>query len=491
MKSLSSERLKTFPELDDVMARLAATFDEPVGVIREYREVMALARAFNDEVVRPYASALSRDATLFPVEFVEAANRWGLYSLWIPRIFGGRGYPFFTVCLFLEELASACASMAHLVGVHYLGIATLFSGWNAEAAARICREVVEGERKGRPCLVSLAFAEPEVSMGGEGSGCRARRVAGGYSLTGSQVFVANGHLSTWYMLFAPEESPETSSRLALLAVKRGGDGFFMERGGVEKEGHSELIFDGYFVDEGDVLLDPRQVQEMMTYPMEAPLPGIDYIVSASRAGICAFGSGVARGAFEAARAYAESTKVGGVKLVEQGWVRSLLAKMYKNVSLSRLAYLEANDAIGLYRMYRLLQIKPLYYLMRWCPKWLMGRVVVPLASKWIDRWSLARGPAIHQEALPASDALGWVSLVGCAGTDAGVKNGQLALSLLGDSGAGPDAGMEKQLRDARFMQAHEGIHQRACENLFKCFIGDSLHREEAVWDLNIVGGFLL
>jgi len=507
MKRSPSDWVKTFPRFDDVMLSLAATRKQPAGMIREYREVMALARAFNDEVVRPYALKLdrevSRDPTFLPFEFVAEANRWGLYSLWIPRIFGGRGYSLPSICLFLEELASACTAMANLVGVHYLGIATLFSSWNAEAASRICREVVEGERKDRPCLVSLALTEPdagtdieEVELMDKGSiTCRATQVDGGYSVTGNKVFISNGHLSTWHMLFAFEDTGKPSSSLALLAVKTGWEGFSFGR--MEKKmgqkgcPASELIFKDCFVSSEHVLLDPRQVRALKRSSMDTTMQVIDYIFSVSRAGVCAFGAGVARGAFETALAYAESTRVGGVRLVDQGWVQSLLAEMYTNVTLSRLAYMEANYANGLYGMYRLLQFKPLYYLMKWSPRWLMQRAVAPLFSKRLATWFLRKAHFNLQRDAEISRTSGWASLAKCVGTDAGVKNGQLALSLMGRTGVRHDGGAEKHLRDAKLMQIYEGTNQLNRQNLFKCLIGDgggstgrSFEDEEVAWSVN-------
>ena len=70
---------------------------------------MALARKFNDEVVRPQAAQLDRkvqeDPDYLPLEFIEEANRWGLYTLWIPRIFGGKGYNLPSCSYFIEEIA--------------------------------------------------------------------------------------------------------------------------------------------------------------------------------------------------------------------------------------------------------------------------------------------------------------------------------------------------------------------------------------------------
>ena len=62
----------------------------------------------------------------------------------------------------LEELASGCTGMSNLVGVHYLGIATLCASWNMRLMNKLMRDTVEGEKTGVPCLISLAITEPDA-----------------------------------------------------------------------------------------------------------------------------------------------------------------------------------------------------------------------------------------------------------------------------------------------------------------------------------------
>ena len=55
MKSL----LEREPRFDDMMVNLLSVPKLPKAVVRETREAVALARKFNDEVVRPYALELT------------------------------------------------------------------------------------------------------------------------------------------------------------------------------------------------------------------------------------------------------------------------------------------------------------------------------------------------------------------------------------------------------------------------------------------------
>ena len=474
------------PNFDDMICSLKAVSKQPKKMFKETKEVVALARKFNDEIVRPQAAALDRkvqqDPDYLPYDFIEEANRWGFYKMWIPRIFGGKGYNLPSFSYFIEEIASACTAMSNLIGVHYLGVATLISAWNTPIIQRVFREVVEGEKTGQPCLISLALTEPgagtdmeETELMDRGNvACHARKVAGGYVVNGSKVFISNGHLSTWHMLYSFADLEKPSSSFVMLAVKTGANGFSFGRK-ERKMGQkgcpaSELIFDDCFVPDENVCIDPEQTAKLSRSATETTMQLIDYLFGASRAGVGAFGTGVARGAFEAALKFAAETEVKGKLLINHEWAQSMLAQMYRNVLISRYAYVEANYAHGMDGMFRLLQLKPLYYLTRYTPSAVMKLVVTPLMDSRLGTWLMRK---LHcdlqtKEEIERTSGLG--SLAKFTGTDAGVKNGQMALDLMGQAGLRQDRLAEKHLRDAKLMQIYEGTNQLNRINLFKCLV---------------------
>ncbi len=89
---------------------------------------------------------------------------------------------------------------------------------------------------------------------------------------------------------------------------------------------------------------------------------------------------MARGAYEAALKFASETEIAGKLLVNHEWAQCLLAEMYKNVLLARLAYVEGNYANGLYGTYKLLQAKAIFYLTKYTPRFVFDAVVSPLMN---------------------------------------------------------------------------------------------------------------
>mmetsp|Transcript_21743 Transcript_21743/g.10192 ORF Transcript_21743/g.10192 Transcript_21743/m.10192 type:complete len:500 (-) Transcript_21743:3054-4553(-) len=474
-----------YPKFEDITCSLRAISRQPKEIFKETKEVIAIARKFNEEVVRPYALELDRkvheDPDFLAEEFIRKSGEWGFFTLWIPRLFGGKGYNLPSFSYFAEEIASACTAMANLIGVHYLGIATLIATWNTKMIMKVCNDVIEGEKSGTPCLLSIALTEPdagtdveEVELMDKGAiTCHAQKVKGGYLVNGRKVFISNGHLSNWHMLFSFSETNKPSENLVMLAVKTGAKGFSFGR--IERKmgqkgcAASELIFEDCFVGDENVCINPVQSEKLSRRLSETTMQLIDYVFSASRAGVCALGAGVARGAFEEALKFASETEVEGKLLINHEWAQSMLAEMYKNIAISRLAYVEANYANELYGIYKFLHMKPIYYLIKYMPRSLL-RMILPVLNSEIGTWLFRKLHCDIQTDDEICRTSGWASLAKFTGTDAGVKNAQMAMELMGQAGLRHDRRVEKHLRDAKLMQIYEGTNQLNRLNLFKCLI---------------------
>ncbi|WP_287155250.1 acyl-CoA dehydrogenase family protein [Candidatus Solincola tengchongensis] len=497
-KGESSQLLQEFPDFTDTMHSLVAMERIPAGVVEECREAVAMARRFNRTVARSYALELDRrmqeDPTFLPWELVEEANRWGFFTMWIPKLFGGKGWSLSSISPFVEELASECLAITNLIGVHYFGYSILVATWNIRLIDMISREVVEGEREGRPCLVSGAVTEPEAGTDAEEVEllararvrCHARRVEGGYVVNGRKIFISNGHLSTWHILIACEDLERPDETMIAFAVKNGMPGFFFGR--MEKKmgqkgcPASELVFEDCFIPDENLLVAASQLTGMKRGARELGMQLIDFVVSATRPGVGAMGAGVARGAFELALRFARETEVAGKPLINHEWAQCLLAEMYKNAALARLSYMEANYSNSMYGMAKLLSFKPLYYYNRLIPTSMFDRWMPAANSRQATTAVFRKLVMDGQSDAEARRASGWASLAKVAGTDLGVRNCQLALELMGQAGLRHDRRAEKCLRDAKLLQIYEGTNQLNRLNVFKCLVAPAAPEARAFED---------
>ncbi|MFP4040464.1 MAG: acyl-CoA dehydrogenase family protein [Desulfosudaceae bacterium] len=478
--------LEKEPRFDDIMCSLRATGRQPRGIIKEMKKVMAIARKFNEEVVRPDCAALDlkmhAEPDHLPWEFVKTANQWGFYSMFIPKIFGGKGYSLSCIGYFMEEIGSACASMANLIGVHYLGYVALASAWNMRLADQISREVVRGEQTGQPCLISFAMTEPDAGTDSQnvefmdtGSlACHAEKVTDGYIINGTKIFISNGHLSTWHMLFAYTDLDKASENMVMLAVKTGAKGFSFgkkeKKMGQKGSLASELIFQNCFVSDEYVLLDKPQMAGFNRSPRRINEQILANIWATSRMGVSAFGTGAARGAFEEALRYARETRIEGAPLLNYEWCQAMLAEMYKNMAVARLSHFESGYANGMDGIGKAVNIKPLYYLMKFTPVKIFDLICRPYFKLSFATWFFRKIAFDWQKDEEIDRIDGWGSLAKFVGTDAGMKNSRMALELMGPVGVRHDQRAEKVARDAKLYQIYEGTNQINRINLFKRLI---------------------
>ena len=493
--------LEKEPKFDDIMGSLRATGKQPKGAIGEAKKLMAIARQFNESFTSRYWRELDlkmhEDPDYLPWEVVKKANEMGFYTLFMPKIFGGQGYSISASSPFLEEIGSVCASMANLIGVHYLGFVGLAASWNVRLVDMLCRDVVNGEKTGNPCLMSFAMTEPDAGTDSQnvefmdtGSlACHAEKVEGGYKVNGTKIFISCGHLSTWHILFAYTDPAKGSESMVMLAVKTGAKGFSFgkkeKKMGQKASLASELVFKDCFVPDDMVLLDRSQMARFARGPRDITEIILANIWAASRAGVAAFGTGAARGAFEQALRFASETEVDGKPLVDHEWCQAMLAEMYKNVAVARMAYSEANYINGMDGMVKLLNAKPLYYMMKYTPVSLLGPIMKPISKMAFTTW-ISRKIAfdwVDDDAIDRTD--GWGSLVKFTATDMGVQNGRMALELMGSAGVRHDQQAEKILRDAKLFQIYEGTNQINRINVFKRLVARTCPGTECFCSTNL------
>lgn len=481
--------LNRAPAFDDSFVSLMAGPNMARAMIDDTKQAVAYTRKFCDQVVRPLALELDRktheDHDFLASDFVKKANEWGFYTMWLPRIFGGRGFNMSSLAYCMEELASACLGLANVIGVHYLGVGTLSATLNARLMRTVLKDVVEGEKKGDPRIITLAVTEPsagtdveEVDLMDRGNiTCQAKKVEGGYLVNGTKVFISNGHLAQWHMLIAYEDLKRPSETMVMMAVKNGSKGFSLGRH-EDKMGQracpaSELMFSDCFVPDELVAMDSSSFEGLDRGVRQTGMQIIDYIVSTSRAAVAGFAAGAARGAMERALEFANKTTVRGKLLINHEWAQCMLAEMHKNWTLARLSYVETNYANTHCGAFRGMHQPLGFHLMKKTPAvfydTIMDRV---LQSGSATRFLRQKGLG-GQTDCEIHRTSGLASLAKFAATDLAMENCRTALSLMGGAGLCQDAGAEKILRDAKLLQIYEGTNQLNRLNLFKCLMAGS------------------
>jgi alkylation response protein AidB-like acyl-CoA dehydrogenase len=199
-----------------------------------------------------------------------------------------------------------------------------------------------------------------------------------------------------------------------------------------------------------------------------------------------FGMAAARSAFEEALRFTREKKINGELMINQEWCQSLLAEMYRNVAVARAACFEGIQASAQHGLWKVLNIKPLYYLTRYTPAVLLLKIFGWLSETPATTW-LFRKICFDLQSDDAIDRIdGWGSVAKITGTDAGMKNCQMAVELMGQAGLRHDQRAEKMLRDVKLLQIYEGTNQINRLNVFKRLIAARSCEEACVFSVKTV-----
>ncbi|MQA76304.1 MAG: hypothetical protein GEU88_18580 [Solirubrobacterales bacterium] len=447
--------------LSEVLPRfLASDDDRRLTALERLRGRM---RELGDRHIRPRALEIDRraetDAGYFDWEAVQAGLRYGVLGLTVPRSSGGEGALALEASLAIEELSAACPGVASVFGAHALGIAPLLVLGGPAHWEGALRATADAEREGRPLLMALAITEPDAGtdvqdpelMRRARLSSSARRIRGGYRLSGTKRFISNGSVARWISAFMPTDPRQPAETATGFLVDTESDGFAVAR--VEhKLGQracpaAELHFDDVFVPEELVI--GREGDGLAATMMTLAL---------SRGPVGAIATGIARGAYERLSAWL-TTAVEAEGLLERQEVRLALAAIVEEIRLARQAYVDAAIELELAGVGRALA-HPALQAAGLVPRTIRRR---PRARRWASSArareltaSLVRSSTSARE---ATRSLALASLAKARGADVAMRVTGLALEIAG-LGAGPvRAELEKLWRDAKLTHIYEGTNQ--------------------------------
>jgi len=212
----------------------------------EQRQVRDTFARFCDERIAPAAAALD-EAHAFPRELFAQLAQMGLFGMRYPEDVGGSGMQLTEFCLALEEIArgsmslAGCAAMQSLMGTKFLHVLG-----SADIQERLFKPALRGEKIGAICMT-----EPNAGSDLAGIATRARKVDGGYLLSGQKTWVTSAPVADFFTVFARAGEEK---KLTIFLVERGFEGVKLGRA-IEKMGvwalpTSELAFDECFVPDG-------------------------------------------------------------------------------------------------------------------------------------------------------------------------------------------------------------------------------------------------
>lgn len=370
----------------------------------EFEQLARLTQQFVQRELLPLENQVERDNHL-PVELLRTlrakAVELGLFAFNMPEEAGGPGLPYLAQVLIREQLGHTSVTLADTVGRPPKALLAC----RDEQRERFLIPAVRAEK-----TWAFALTEPEAGSDAGALRTSAKRVNGGWQVSGTKHFISHGNHADFVIVIARTRGTEQEQTIALL-VERGMPGFEVGRVHSKMGWHgyplAELVFTDVFVPDANVLGTPG---EGMRLAMSN--------IGEARIGVAAHCVGMAQRAFDLAVKHVSVRKQFGQAIGQFQGVQWMLADMAVDIEQSR--------------------------------------ALVYAAARAMDGPGNARA-AVSMAKLSATEMAGRV-------TDS-------ALQLFGGSGYMAEAPLERLFRDARAFRIGEGTSEIQKNQIARAVLG--------------------
>jgi butyryl-CoA dehydrogenase len=295
----------------------------------EHEMIRKMVRDFAKNEVAPTAAERDEEER-FDRGIFDKMAELGLAGIPWPEQYGGIGSDYLAYVIAVEELSRVCASTGVTLSAH-----TSLAGWpvfkfgTEEQKQKYLRPMAEGKSIG-------GYGLTEPSSGSDAGGMRttARRDGDQYILNGSKIFITNGGVADYYIVFALTEPEQKTKGTTAFIVEKDFPGFSVGKKeaklGIRSSPTTEIIFEDCRVPAENVLGEEGSGFKIAMMTLDG-----------GRNGIAAQAVGIAQGALDAAVEYAKERKQFGKPIIDQQGIGFKLADMATSVEAARLLTYQA------------------------------------------------------------------------------------------------------------------------------------------------------
>ncbi|WP_246944513.1 acyl-CoA dehydrogenase [Bacillus pinisoli] len=295
----------------------------------EHEMIRKMVRDFAKNEVAPTAAERDEEER-FDREIFDKMAELGLTGIPWPEQYGGIGSDYLAYVIAVEELSRVCASTGVTLSAH-----TSLAGWplfkfgTEEQKQKYLRPMAEGASIG-------AYGLTEPSSGSDAGGMRtyAKKDGDDYIINGSKIFITNGGVADFYVVFAVTNPEQGTRGTTAFIVEKDFPGFSVGKKeaklGIRSSPTTEIIFEDCRVPAENILGEVGQGFKVAMMTLDG-----------GRNGIAAQAVGIAQGALDAAVEYAKERKQFGKPIIEQQGIAFKLADMATSIEAARLLTYQA------------------------------------------------------------------------------------------------------------------------------------------------------
>lgn len=282
-----------------------------------------MVREFAKNEVAPLAHEIDENHR-FPTETWQKMVELGLVGIPFPEELGGGGGDTISYILAVEELARVCGSTSLTLAAHIsLGTYPIYAWGSDSLRAEYVPKLASGEFMG-------AYGLTEPNAGSDSGGTQTSAVLDGdeWVLNGRKCFCTNANYANTFIVTAVTDRSLGAKGISAFVVPRSTPGFSVE------EGEVKLGMRGS--DWGSpVFEDARIPRDHLLGPEGEGFKTFMKTLDGGRISIGALSLGLAIGAYESARQYAQERKAFGGTLADLQAVQFKLADMATQIEAAR------------------------------------------------------------------------------------------------------------------------------------------------------------
>lgn len=473
-------------DLTEVVDNFRLARSLPRSYFRRIGEVRKMAREFADKHIRPNALDIEKkvgvDPHYFAWDIVKEACKYKMFSMLIPKQFGGGGYSVLHMAVMAEELAVGCAGLASTIAVHSAGISCGMISADAYILEKYIHPVVLAEQRGEPILWSGAITEPnagtdiwdEQFLAKGKIGTFAKKVEGGWLINGRKCFISNGSVAKFTVIAAATDPKRPAETWTIFLVPTDSPGFSVGRieskMGQKSSPASEQVFEDVFVKD-----------ELLLGKVGFGAQYVTIYLAGSRGPVGAIGTGCARRALECFIDWAKHSRNRRGRLIDQQLIQMEIARFSQMIISARQAYVASSLACD-HIISGILENPVVKWALYAVPKSFMGST----AGRKLIQSDLMKNVMASLLNMKAPEARirhvsALATMAKCLGSDTGVKVSGRIMDIMGPDAHDPRWPVEKCYRDAKLTQIYEGTNGANTVTHFKDIVGlaGSKYREGA------------
>lgn len=281
------------------------------------RMVRESARQFAESKLRPRVLEAFRNEQTDPEIFREMGET-GLLGCTIPEQYGGSGLNYVCYGLIAREVERVDSGYRSMMSVQSsLVMVPIYEFGSEETRQKYLPKLASGEWIG-----CFGLTEPDHGSDPGNMATRARKVDGGYRLTGSKMWITNSPIADVFVVWAKDDD----GAIRGFVLEKGWEGLSAPaihgKVGLRASITGEIVMDGVFVPEENAFPDVRGLKGPFT------------CLNSARYGISWGALGAAEDCWHTARQYVLDRKQFGRPLAANQLIQKKLADMQTDITLA-------------------------------------------------------------------------------------------------------------------------------------------------------------